>query len=111
MMTTSLPSLFVSGARAPLTRELGRERRLLDRIEVELEADDGGRGVGVDLQGVLLHGEHGEDVAVRAVALRRARAAITRRAEIGARLQRALGQQAGLGVAGIELELGRAGRD
>src|SRR5829696_2635177 len=98
-------------ARAPLTCELAGQRRLLDCIEVELEADDGGRGIGVDLQGVLLHGKHGEDVAMRTVALRRARTAIARRAEVGARLQRALGQQAGLGIAGIELELGRAGRD
>src|SRR6185437_16601896 len=36
---------------------------------------------------------------------------VARLAEIGARLQGALGQQAGLEVAGVELELGRAGRD
>src|SRR5436190_24319139 len=91
--------------------ELGREHRLLERVEMELEADDRGRGVGGDRQRVLLHGEQGELVAVRAVALGRAGAAIARLAEIGAGLQRAFRQQARGGIAGVELEFADGGRD
>src|SRR5262249_39658671 len=94
-----------------LPLELGRQHRLLDRIEEQLEADHRRRGVGVDLQGVLLHREHGDLVAVRAQALGRAGAAIAGRAEVGAGLQCALREKTGLGVAGIELELADAGRD
>src|SRR6185312_4445582 len=59
-----------------LPLDLAGQRRLLDRVEVELEADDGGRGVSVHRQGILLHREQREDVAVRAMALGRAGAAI-----------------------------------
>ena len=69
-----------------LTLNLPRDRRFGERVEVELEADDGGRGVGGDRKGFFLHGEHGEDVAVRAVALGRSGAADTSAAIVGFQL-------------------------
>ena len=44
--------------------------------EMQIEADDGRRRVGFDVELVGLHGKHGEQVAVRMIALGRARAAM-----------------------------------
>src|SRR4051812_36543418 len=59
-----LRALRTAGTRteAELPLELAGQRRLFDRVEMELEANDGGRGVGVHRQGILLHGEQREDV-------------------------------------------------
>ncbi len=64
--------------------------RLCQRVEVELEAHDRRRRIGRDRQRRFLHREHREHIAVRPMALRRARSAVARRAEVGARLQGAL---------------------
>src|ERR1019366_6401543 len=58
---------------------------LCQSVEMQVEADHRCRGVGFHRQSVGAHGEHREQIAVRMVALRRARPAIAGRAEIRAR--------------------------
>src|SRR5471032_399423 len=98
-----------AATRAILALEHPGQGRLLDRVEVQVEAHDRGRRVGIYRQCILLHGKYGELIAVRAVALGRAGAAVAGLAEVGAGLQRAWGQQVRGGVAGAELQLGDAG--
>src|SRR5262245_332274 len=60
--------------------------RLGERIEIELKANDCGRRVGLHRQTVDADGVYREEIAVRVIARRWAGAAVTGRAEIGARL-------------------------
>jgi len=68
------------------------------RIEMQIKADHRCRCIGRHVEPVDFYGEHSEQAAVRMVALWRARAAIARRAEIGACLQCARRQLAARGA-------------
>ena len=77
---------------------------------MQVEADNGGGRVSLHVDLVGLHRKHREQIAVRVVAFGRARPAITGRAEIGARLQRA-GRHFPAGAAGARLKLGHVRRN
>src|SRR5215472_2042645 len=64
------------------------------RVEVEIEADNRRRRVGLHVELVRLYGEHGEQITVRVGPWRRARTAVAGRTEIGAGRQRARWQLA-----------------
>src|SRR6266540_1556072 len=81
------------------------------RVEMELKSDDGCRGVGRHLETVGPNCEHREQITVRVIARRRARSAISRGAEVGAGLQRALRQLRRLRIARIQLKLRNSGWD
>src|SRR5580658_10355151 len=99
------------GQLAPVSAfEQSDDYRLRQCIEVQIEADDGGRCVRFDVELVGLHGEYGEEIAVRMIARRRAWAAVTGGTEIGAGLQRARRQRTA-GIAGAESEFAHGRRD
>src|SRR6185369_5261011 len=76
-----------------------------ERVEMQVEADNSGRGIGFHVDLVGLHRKHREQIAVRMVAFRRARPAITGHTEIRACLQRP-GRHFSTGAAGANLKLG-----
>src|SRR5436305_3753013 len=78
------PPLHPAGAKLPF--EQPHQVDFRQRIEMELKADHGSRGFGVDGQLLDANGEHGEYVAVRMVALRRARPSIAGRSQVRSRL-------------------------
>src|SRR5581483_12502459 len=91
--------------------EQPHQRRLRQRVEVQVEADDRSRSVGFHLQLFLRDREDGEDIAMRMIVGRRAGADITGFADIVAGHERALRQLRRAGVAGIERQLGGGGRN
>src|SRR5262245_19015003 len=66
--------------------------RLLERMELQVAADNGAGGLGLNRQGVDAYRVHGEDVPMRMVALRRARAPVPGLPEVGPGLQGPGGQ-------------------
>src|SRR5262245_42926962 len=76
-------------AHQALSLEQSHNFRLRQRVEMQVEANHGGRGVRLDVKLLRLHGEDGEEITMRMVSFGRARTAITRRAEVCPRLQRA----------------------
>ena len=93
-------------ARPPLRAEQRPDHAARERVEGEVEADERGRDVLVDVELLDVERVHGEDVPVRRVALRRRRAAPRLLAVVVAHVERALGQLAA--AAGAARELGRA---
>jgi len=95
------------GWRAKLARWLAFEQShdfgFRQRVEMQVEADDGGRGVGLHVKLLRLHRKNGEEITVRMIAFGRARTAIARRTEVCPRLQRARRQLAAC-TARAELE-------
>src|SRR5207237_7253660 len=86
------------------------ELGLVERVEVELKADDGRRGVSVDGELLGADGEDCEKVAMRMVALRRAGATVLALAGVVADHDRARGQRPA-GGARTRGQLGHVGRD
>src|SRR5690606_3986693 len=83
--------VHASEGRASAPVFVGRcDRRLGQGVEVQVEAEDGPRVVFRHVQPIHIHGEDGEDVAVRAVARGRGGAAETGLAVVGAALDGAL---------------------
>src|SRR5262245_13646649 len=80
------------------------------RIEMQVEADHGGRGVRLDVKLLGLHRKDREKITVRMVAFGRARTAITRRAKVRPRLQCARRQLAAC-AARAELKFADARRN
>src|SRR6185437_10473884 len=78
----------------------GDDLGLRQRMEMQVEADEGGRGAGVGAELGGVHRKQHEVIMVRGVALRRAWAAIAGGAEIGAALDGAGRRLAGLEIAG-----------
>src|SRR5580704_6274514 len=87
------------------------DRRFGERIEVELKPDHGGRRIRGGGEAFAANGKYREQITVRMIALRRARAAVAGGAEVSAGLQRSLGQLRSVAVAGTGGELGHVGRN
>src|SRR5436853_178114 len=77
------------------------QRRLFQRMGMQIEPDERRGGALVDRELVDVDGKDGEDVTMRLVAPRRAGPAIAYSAEIGPRLHAAWRRQAHFGVAGV----------
>src|SRR6266571_1645001 len=105
---SSFPSTL---RRLPHLPPIGRgEARLAELVSVEHETDQRAArlGVGVDL--VDLERVYGEDVAMRLVALGRARSTVAGFAEVGPRLHRTLRRLTARRVANAQRKRGHAGR-
>jgi hypothetical protein len=66
--------------------EQPHDGRLCQRIEMQVEANDGSRGVRLHIQLVGFHREDCEQITMRMIALGRTRPAVARRTEVGSRL-------------------------
>src|SRR5262249_16493334 len=95
--------------RSPLVET--HDRRLGQRIEMELKADDGCRCIRRHLQAVGPDRKHREQITVRMVAGGRTRTAVARRAKDGTGRQRSPWQPRGPPIAGISRQLGYVRRD
>src|SRR5208337_620575 len=84
-------SILPFAGRTPSVPVEADQRRLRQSVSVDVEADGGRRGVGVDVELVDVEGVDGDVVVVR-LARRRAGAAVARLAVVVANLDRSLRQ-------------------